>query len=212
VAFRGWPAEAIEFYEGLEADNSKSYWQAHKADFEELVRRPMVELVDELEPEQGEGKIFRPYRDTRFSADKSPYKTRIYAAFERGGYVQFSADGLGAGCGYWMMEPDQLDRYRRAVVDDVSGAELTKVVAGIERRGIEVTARESLRTAPRGYPRDHPRATLLRHKGLIAWQEWPPGPWLGTRRAKSLVVRFLRAAAPLRAWLDTEVGPSLRTP
>jgi uncharacterized protein (TIGR02453 family) len=212
VAFRGWPAEAIEFYEGLEADNSKSYWHAHKAEFEELVRGPMVDLVEELEPEHGVGKIFRPYRDTRFSADKSPYKTRIYAAFERGGYVQFSAEGLGVGSGYWMMEPDQLDRYRRAVVDDTSGSELTAIVAGLERRGIEVTSRESLRTAPRGYPRDHPRAPLLRHKGLVAWREWPPGPWLGTRRAKDRIVRFLHDAAPLRTWLDTNVGSPRRTP
>jgi len=206
--FRGWPAEAVEFYEGLEADNSKSYWHAHKREFEDLVRAPMAALVQELEPEFGAGKIFRPYRDTRFSADKSPYKTRIYAAFEGGGYVQFSADGLGAGQGYWTVAPDQLDRYRRSVAEDRSGAELETVVAALGKRGIEVRARESLKTAPRGYPRDHPRAELLRQKGLVAWREWPPGPWLGTRKAKDRVVGFLHDSAPLRAWLDTHVGPS----
>jgi uncharacterized protein (TIGR02453 family) len=207
--FRGWPAEAVEFYEGLEADNTKAYWHAHKTQFEELVRAPMVELVGELEPEFGAGKIFRPYRDTRFSADKSPYKTRLYAAFEGGGYVQFSADGLGVGQGYWMMEPDQLDRYRHAVADDTSGAELAAVVAAIERHGIEVRARESLKTAPRGSPRDHPRAALLRLKGLVAWREWAPGPWLGTRRARERIVGFLHDSAPLLGWLDAHVG---RTP
>src|ERR1051325_11884594 len=77
MAFRGWPAEALEFYEGLEADNSKTYWTAHKTVYDEKVHAPMLALLAELEPEFGAGKIFRPYRDVRFSADKSPYKTAI---------------------------------------------------------------------------------------------------------------------------------------
>jgi uncharacterized protein (DUF2461 family) len=87
MAFKGWPAEAIEFYEGLEADNTRAYWQDHKQDYEELVKRPMVELLAELEGDYGAGKIFRPFRDVRFSKDKSPYKTAIGATLERGGYV-----------------------------------------------------------------------------------------------------------------------------
>lgn len=65
VAFRGWPAEAIEFFEGLEADISKAYWQDHKDIYERSVRGPMEELLAELAPEFGEGTIFRPYRDVR---------------------------------------------------------------------------------------------------------------------------------------------------
>jgi uncharacterized protein (TIGR02453 family) len=208
VAFRGWPAEAVEFYEGLEADNTRAYWHAHRTEFDELVRGPMDALLAELEPEFGSAKVFRPNRDVRFSADKSPYKTRIYAGLERGGYVQFSADGLAAGRGYWMVERDQLDRYRRAVADDTTGPELVAIVERIVATGIVVTARESLKTAPRGYPSDHPRIELLRHKGLITWREWPVGAWLGTPVAKDRVVEFLRASAPLQAWLDDRVGPS----
>src|SRR6478672_10896663 len=106
----------------------------------------MLDLLAELEPEFGTAKVFRPNRDVRFSPDKSPYKTRIYAGLEHGGYVQFSADGLAAGCGYWMVEPDQLDRYRRAVADDRSGAELAAIVDRIAATGIEVTAHETLKT------------------------------------------------------------------
>src|SRR6059036_967531 len=116
MAFRGWPAEALEFFEGLEADNSKSYWQANKGVYETLVRGPMEELLAELAPEFGEGRIFRPYRDVRFSADKSPYKTHMGAMLGEG-YVQLSSGGLGLGCGMWEMAPDQLDRYRHAVAD-----------------------------------------------------------------------------------------------
>src|SRR4051812_19524653 len=107
MAFRGWKDEALQFFEGLEVDNSKTYWQANKAVYEHEVRAPMEELLAELEPSHGAGKIFRPYRDVRFSADKSPYKTNI-AATLGDGYISLSADGLGAGCGMYQMATDQL--------------------------------------------------------------------------------------------------------
>ncbi|MEJ3746172.1 DUF2461 domain-containing protein [Actinomycetes bacterium KLBMP 9797] len=207
VTFRGWPSEAIEFYEGLEADNSKTYWTAHKEVYDRVVRAPMVELLAELEPEFGAGKIFRPNRDVRFSADKSPYKTSIAATLERGGYVQVSAHGLGVGAGRYAMTPDELARYRRAVADDASGTALERLVAEAGRQRIEITGHERLKTAPRGYPADHPRVELLRHKGLVAWREWPAARWLGTPAAKTRVVEFLRATRPLCAWLDRHVGP-----
>jgi uncharacterized protein (TIGR02453 family) len=212
MAFRGWPAEAIEFYEGLEADNTRAYWQDHKKEYEELVKAPMVELLAELAAEFGEGKIFRPFRDVRFSKDKAPYKTAIGATLERGGYVQFSAHGLAAGSGYYVMMPDQLDRYRRAVDDEKSGPALVELVGGLRQAGTEVTAHDTLKTAPKGYPRDHRRIELLRHKGLIAWKQWPVAAWMGTAKAKPRVVDFLVAARPLNAWLDQNVGPSALPP
>src|SRR5918911_4238310 len=109
MAFAGWPVEAVEFYEGLQADNSKAYWTAHKAVFDADVQAPMAALLAELADEFGPGRIARPYRDVRFSKDKSPYKTGIYAVLEDGGYVHFSANGLTAATGYYMMAPDQLD-------------------------------------------------------------------------------------------------------
>ena len=205
--FRGWPEEALEFFAGLEADNSKSYWQQNKHRYERLVRAPMEELIDELAPEWGEGRIFRPYRDIRFSSDKSPYKTNI-AAMLGAAYVQLSADGLGAGSGMWEMAPDQLERYRQAVNEDRPGSTLERIVAKAKPAGLTVTGHEELKTAPKGYPKDHPRVELLRHKGLITWREWPPGAWLGTRRAKDRVVKFLRDSKPLDDWLQTNVGPS----
>ena len=141
MSFQGWRAEALEFFDGLEADNSKAYWQRNKNVYEELVRAPMEELLAELEPEWGEGRIFRPYRDIRFSRDKSPYKTHI-AAVVGEGYVQLSAEGLGAGCGMWEMAPDQLERYRSAVDDDRSGEELMGLVAEARSAGAIARLRE----------------------------------------------------------------------
>ena len=208
MTFRGWPSEALEFYEGLTADNSKTYWTAHKAVYESQVLAPMEALLVELEAEFGAGKIFRPYRDVRFSSDKSPYKTHMGAWLPTGCYLQLSADGLAAGYGMYEMAPDQLDRYRRAVADDRTGAELTAVVAAIEQARIGVHGHGTLKTAPRGYPKDHPRVDLLRHKGLTTWREWKPAAWLGTAAAKKRIVEFLRTSRPLRQWLDVNVGPS----
>jgi len=207
MAFRGWPAEALEFYEGLEADNSKAYWTQHKAIYDTAVLAPMQELLDELTPEWGEGRVFRPYRDVRFSADKSPYKTSM-AAMVGPGYIQLTSKGLGAGAGMWEMAPDQLERYRQAVVDDASGTALVGIVATMRKAKVDVMSPGELKTAPKGYPKDHPRVEFLRYKGLAAWQEWPAGPWLGTRKAKDRVVKFLTTAKPLTEWLDSEVGPS----
>ncbi|MGK4580619.1 DUF2461 domain-containing protein [Kitasatospora sp. HPMI-4] len=208
MTFHGWPAEALEFYEHLEADNSRTFWDAHRTAYEELVRGPMADLLDELEDEFGPGKIFRPYRDVRFSADKTPYKTHIGAHLRTGGYIQLSADGLACGNGMWRLAADQLARYRAAVAEDITGAELERVIAEVEQAGPAVHGHETLRTAPRGYPRDHPRIGLLRHKGLVAWQQWEPAAWLGTRTAARRITAFLRASQPLRAWLDDHVGPS----
>jgi uncharacterized protein (TIGR02453 family) len=208
MAFKGWPAEALEFYDGLEADNSRSYWLAHKPVYDEQVHAPMVALLGDLEPEFGAGKIFRPNRDVRFSKDKSPYKTAIAATLERGGYVQLSARGLAAGSGMYMMAPDQLDRYRRAVAADRTGVELVQLIEEVERQKIDVSGHETLKSAPRGYPKDHPRVDLLRNKGLVAWQEWPVAAWLGTARAKDRLVKFFHATRPLSDWLSAHVGPS----
>jgi uncharacterized protein (TIGR02453 family) len=207
MTFRGWKAEALEFFEGLEADNSKAYWQAHKDAYEQLVRAPMEELLAELEPVWGEGRIFRPYRDVRFSRDKSPYKTNI-AAMIGDGYVQLTAHGLGAGSGMWEMAPDQLERYRAAVAAERSGRELAKRVAKVRASGVDVSGHGELKTAPKGYPKEHPRIEFLRYKGLTAWQDWPAGAWLGTKRAKDRVTGFFETSKPVARWLQTNVGPS----
>jgi uncharacterized protein (TIGR02453 family) len=207
MTFRGWPVEALEFFEGLEADNSKTYWTRNKDVYNKMVRAPMEELLSELAPEWGEGRIFRPYRDVRFSPDKSPYKTHI-GAVVGDGYVQLTAEGLGAGCGMYEMASDPLGRYRTAVADDRSGRRLVALVATARAAGLEVIARELLKSAPRGYAKDHPRIELLRYKGLITWREWPAAAWLGTRRAKDRIVEFLRASTPINLWLRTYVGPS----
>jgi uncharacterized protein (TIGR02453 family) len=215
VTFRGWPPEAIAFYEGLEADNSKAYWTAHKAVYEECVRAPFEALADEVRDEVGDLHLFRPYRDVRFSKDKAPYKTAAGAAGELEGgavvYVQLSATGLFVASGYYRPAPDQLERFRAAVADEHSGPELEAVVASLRKARYDIGGQE-LKVAPRGFRRDHPRVELLRHKGITAGRTFPPAKWLATPKAKDRVLEGWRGVAPLHQWLDRHVGPSTLPP
>lgn len=209
MGFTGWPIEAVEFYEGLCADNSKVYWQRHQATYEQAVRAPMEQLLAALSGEFGPGKLFRPYRDVRFSADKSPYKTNCAATLGSGvavNYVSFSADGLAVGGGLYMPDAATLARYRTAVLREKSGAELAAIVDALHKAGYRTMAHEVLKTAPRGVPKDHPRIELLRHKGIAMMTEWPPAAWLGTAKALDRIVTALRAAGPLNAWLTRHVA------
>jgi uncharacterized protein (TIGR02453 family) len=215
VAFSGIPADAIDFYGRLEADNSKSFWQANKSVFEESVRRPAVELSEAL-AEFGPFHLFRPHNDLRFSKNKPPYKIHqgAYGESERGAghYFQISSTGLMCGTGYYAMANDQLDRFRRAVDADHSGAEIAGIVAALERAQYEIGAISELKTAPRGYPKDHPRIELIRRKGLMMSKNFGAPKWIHTRRAADKIRTAWQTGAEMNVWLDAHVGPSTLEP
>jgi uncharacterized protein (TIGR02453 family) len=216
MTFRGWPAEALDFYVGLEADNSRAYWLAHKATYDECVRAPFEALSAEIEREFGPLRVFRPNRDIRFSKDMSPYTIGAAAATESEGgaayYVQISAAGLYVGSGFYHLASDQLERYRVAVADSRTGPKLAGAVAALRRQGYGVDSRESLARAPRGYPIDHPRIDLLRNKGMHAGREFGAPRWLHSKGALDRIVKTWRDAGPMNRWLDKHVGPSTLAP
>ena len=211
--FRGFPPEAIAFYEGLAADNSKAYFDAHRDQYERCVREPLEELLHELYPRFGAAKVFRPHRDVRFAKDKSPYKLAAAGAARPDGahcastYLQIGADGLMAGGGVYEPDRGQLERARRAIDDPKHGAELERIARTLEREhGMPLVAPE-LKVAPRGFPKEHPRIDLLRRKRFAAIRRHPPARWLATPRAKDRVVEAWEAVGPLNAWLERHVGP-----
>jgi uncharacterized protein (TIGR02453 family) len=215
MTFTGFRPEAFDWFGGLEADNSRAWFTAHRSTYDERVRGPLEELLEELADERGgRVKLFRQHRDTRFSADKSPYKTTTYGVIAdrpdslAALYLQLSSAGLFAGTGYYQLAADQLARFRDAVADDATGASLEQAVAAVHAAGVE-TFGEALKTAPRGFPRDHPRAGLLRHKSLIAGVRRSPGA-RGITRAQALAhaTKTWDACAPMNAWLDAHVGAS----
>ena len=215
MAFRGWPAEAVAFYEGLEADNSRTYWAAQKEIYESAVVALFRALSDAVANYFGPMHLFRPHRDVRFSKDKSPYKTAQGAVTESEGgaiyYVSLGSHGLFAGSGYYRPAPDQLARMREAIDDAKTGPAIERAVATARKAGYEIGG-ESLKTAPKGYPKDHPRIELLRLKGLTVGKGWQPGKWMQTAKAKDRIVDAWHASDPVNAWLAKHVGPSTAPP
>jgi uncharacterized protein (TIGR02453 family) len=218
TSFDGFGPKVRRWFQGLEADNSREYFAAHRDVFEEAVRDQMEALLTELsEKLGGEVKLFRQNRDIRFSPDKSPYKTNTYGVVygselaAQGLYASISARGLVAGSGYHVMARDQLERYRDAIADDARGPELGKLVAKAEKAGLEVWG-ESLATAPRGYPKDHKRIELLRRKSLALGSTLTFGTGIGRADGLQFVTRTWRGAAPVTGWLDREVGATTLEP
>jgi uncharacterized protein (TIGR02453 family) len=217
MRFEGFPDEGLVFYEGLEADNSKTYWTRHKGDYDAHVRKPLLSLLDELAPEFGPAKVFRPYRDVRFSNDKTPYKTHQGAVVTPEGrgagswYVQISADGLYVAGGAWRLESDQVERYRRAVADDVQGGRLQAEVDRLTAAGFGIGG-DTLTRVPSGHPADGPRVELLKHKSLHASRHWEPAEWLHERRALDEVRAAWREMQTLNAWLADNVGATSKEP
>ena len=209
MSFQGFPEQALEFYEGLEADNTKAYWTDHRTTYDTAVRAPMEALLAALEPEFGAAKFFRPYRDVRFSNDKTPYKTAAAAAIgddvQGGLYLQLSADGLMVAGGAHGMSTDQACRLRAAVAEDRTGVPLTRVLARLRERGFVVEG-EHLKRLPKEFA-GHPRAELLTSRTLFAVRTHGPGEWLHEPAAADRVAEAWRALHPLLAWLRTHVGP-----
>jgi len=215
-AFDGFPRQTFNWFAGLRADNSKAYFTSHRDVYERVVRGSLEMMLERLADEFGGGvKMFRQNRDVRFSADKSPYKTTTYglvvgrpdslAAL----YAQLSAEGLFAGTGYYQLAADQLSRFRAAIADDTRGPRLEKAVDRAKSSGLKIFGGEALKTAPRGYSRDHPRVQLLRHKGLVAGRRLEPTAHGITPDAALEHSRTAwTACAPLNAWLDEHVGAS----
>jgi len=211
MSFAGFPEAALDFYEGLVADNSKAYWTDHKGVYESAVRAPMQALLDELGPEFGEAKLFRPYRDVRFSKDKTPYKTAAAAAIgddvQGGLYVQLSAEGLLVAGGAHGLATDQARRLRSAVAEPLPGTALVKVLDSLRAQGFTVEG-ERLKRVPGEFGPGHPRADLLTLKTLWAARTLSLGADLHSAAVREAVATAWRRLEPLNSWLARHVGPS----
>ena len=211
MSFAGFPERALEFYEGLEADNTKAYWTDHRHVYEHDVRAPLQALLAELEPEFGVAKVFRPYRDVRFSRDKTPYKTAAAAAIgddvQGGLYLQLSAAGLLVAGGAHGLTTDQARRLRAATADDRTGRALAGVLETLCSAGFTVEG-QRLKRLPKEYGPEHPRVELLTLKTLFAVRTYAPAEWLHTPEPAARVAADWRLLGPLNDWLREQVGPS----
>ena len=210
TTFQGIPAAAFGFYAELQENNNREWWLEHRDSYHSLVRDPLASLLAELEPRFGPGRLFRPNRDIRFSLDKSPYKTAqgAFASVQEGVgyYLQVSAEGLLVGGGYHSHSPAQLARYRNAVDASGTGESLRHIVDGVAAAGFAVEG-EKLKTVPRGYDRDHPRAELLKHKSLAASVDLGQPAWLGTPAAVGEISGLWDQLRPLVDWVGRHAAP-----
>jgi uncharacterized protein (TIGR02453 family) len=201
--FTGFPATALDFYDDLEVDNSKTFWEAHKDVYTSAVRQPMIALTDALEPEFGPAKVFRPYRDVRFAGDKTPYKTHqgafVAVAPATGWYVEISAPGVRVAGGFYHASSAGVAAVRTAV-DGPEGDALVSIVAKLRRAGWDIGG-ERLKTTPRGFDADHPRIELLRHKSLTASRNYGFDEIIHTADLLARVRKDWRALRVLVEWL-----------
>jgi uncharacterized protein (TIGR02453 family) len=202
--FNGFPEAALDFYDDLEMDNTKSFWEEHRATYDEAVAAPMKALVGELEPEFGPAKVFRPYRDVRFAKDKTPYKTHQGAFIPRGPstgfYVQVGAAGVRVGVGFYEATSDRLAAIRAAIDDVGHGSDLESILEALTSAGWTLGG-EKLKTAPRGYDVDHPRIALLRHKSMSLGKDIGFEPVIHSAALLDRVRDDWREATPFVDWV-----------
>ena len=202
MTFTGFTVGASEFLNALAEDNTKQFFDAHRREYEDLIRQPLEDLLAEAETTYGPGRVMRPNRDVRFSADKSPYKTSasMWAGTVGGVYASLTAEHLQVGGGIYDPSRDQLARARKAIDSAPrAAARLQKIVDDLAADGFEM-AGPSLKTTPRGYDRDHPHIELLRLRHYAALITLPVDATPETIRAA------WDAVAPLLEWGATHVG------
>ena len=221
--FEGFADREGRFFRALARNQRREWFAEHRREYEEGWLTPMKALlgevrerIDRLFPHHplGAPKVFRIHRDVRFAKDKSPYKTHIggYVAIDGAGdgpsvpaalYVHIGAGERFVAAGQYMMQPDQLARFREAVLDDRRGAELAVLLRKLGRAGFAVGSHDVLQRVPRGIDPAHPRAELLKRKGLIVTFPEPPRHLLVSHALVDWLVKGVRRAVPLVEWLAT---------
>ncbi len=225
AAFTGFPKGGEGWFQQLAAEMSRDWFLAHKAEYEQLWQRPMLALLEAVRAKIAPAykvtglaapKIFRINRDVRFSKDKTPYKTHVAGLLStgKGGsateqaaalYVSFGAEEF-SGAGLWMFGPEQLARWRRALLDKKLGTELSRVLARVTERGFTPSAHDRLVRVPKGFAEDHPRADLARYKGIAVGFDAIPRGLIHKPALVDWLAERSRAAGPLVSWLARNVA------
>lgn len=206
----GIPAEAFEFYDHLAVDNTREFWAEHKGEYEQYVRDPLRDLAEQIEPDFGPARIYRPYKDMRFSKDKTPIKDHQGCVFAApnglGWYVQISGSGLMIAGGWYQSTGPQVKRYRTYLAD--RGSERLRAALAVASEAGFVIDGDRLKTRPRGVAEDDPDLDLLRHRTLHATRLWEPAAWMGSSEFESVVRGCFEDLRPMIDVLGEMVGPA----
>ena len=221
TTFAGMPDEGLAFLEDLEERNTRAFFEANKAVFRDQVQAPFTVLVEAAAarlrhsiPGIGQPKVFRIYRDLRFSKDKTPYKTSMSASVpsrppaedgrpgvDTGFYVNVGPAGLYVASGLYHPGRPELERVRAAIADPDTGPELEAILGRAAAKGLEPYL-DPLQRAPRSYPADHPRAGLLKARSLVLNRQHGRAPWLQTAELLDHLVADWKAMIPFNRWLE----------
>lgn len=223
--FPGFPVTGLQFLADLAANNNKTWFDAHKAQYEKDLLQPaqrfvsaVGERLQAISPAiqydtrtNGSGSLMRIYRDTRFSQDKTPYKTNITGMWWEGAEkktaapafgFQLTTEGMGLMAGMFGLNKEQLALYRAAVLEPTSGARLAEIAnETVATDGYELAGLHYKRV-PRGFPADHPHAELLRFNALYAHltRELPSEIVTSSQLVERCCQEFQRMA-PVQRWL-----------
>jgi uncharacterized protein (TIGR02453 family) len=220
--FSNFPEAGLRFLRGLKRNNNRDWFLSHKKEYEEAIRKPMEELVEFLALEfarfapeiqaSPRTSLYRIYRDTRFSKDKSPYKTHVAAVFPHrnlgkhegaGFYFHIAPDDLLIGGGLYSPLPEDLQAVRAAIASEHRRLEEIARERRFRKLFGEVSG-EQLSRVPRGFPADHPAARYLKYKQFLAAQTLPAAEATLPRFRESLVETF-EALLPLVRFLNEPI-------
>jgi uncharacterized protein (TIGR02453 family) len=222
TGFEGFADSDGKFFRALSKHNDREWFQSHKGEYGAGWSAPMHALLADVRAaidrayahtDLGEPKVFRIFRDVRFSKDKSPYKTHIggYIPMQRTAktatdlpmalYFHVGAKEAFGAAGHYLMEPESLARFRAAVADPARGKELDKIVAKLEKKGFKADSHDRLKRVPKGFDPEHPRAEMLKRKGLVV--SFPPLPRgiLASGELAKWLAAECKTASPLVEWL-----------
>lgn len=196
-------SDTFGYFADLNAENTKTFWNETAEARHDTVEAPFKSMMRKIESERGNFKTFRMHRDVRFSKDKSPYKTMMGAVERREGfhYVHIDAKGVLAGVGHYIMEPQTLTRFRNSLDGD-RGDTFASLLDVLETKGVAVGpgGAQPLKTAPRGFAKDHPHIQYLRWKGAMAMRQFPVKA-MSCEEAARQVLDFWSDAEPLTEFL-----------
>ena len=221
--FPGFPSETQAFLRELRANNTREWFAANKARFDEFVKAPALEWVaamgarlTELDADivvdlraNGSGALMRAARDTRFSKDKSPYKVNVAMMWWHGRGkkmqhpafgMQITPDDAGLMVGMFHFPKPMLEAYRQAVLDDELGEALIEIAGGVKAAGYNLSGLH-YKTAPRGYDKNHARIEWLRYNNLHAGTHDISPSVIASPQLIEVCYEHFAGLAPILHWL-----------
>lgn len=178
--FTGFTEDTFQFFDAIAANNNRDWWLAHKAHYETSVKQPILDLTSELALRYSEAHIFRPNRDTRFTKDKGPYKTSISFSIPDGKcefYFQLDTSGILLGGGLYEPGKQQLQEWRE-IFDTNRADDVKQFMTKASHDGFKATRDGALKTAPQGWPKDHPDVEYLRLKHIAMFKQFLKDSWM----------------------------------